>query len=150
MGKSPDDMLMLGYGLGKIDAEFEARERARRRSIRGLKIESVQLKDDKVYVRIRNMGSRSYFYFSIDLYEVLDKPVEKSHLFGFIREVKDKELLAGLITDLEIPINDFEDIELKPKNKLLKGRKYKIIISVDDVSLAYNFTVDEKGNIVPL
>ena len=54
-----------GYGFGRMDAERKIRKKAK-----ALAIESVSLKNDKVIVRIRNVGSECDFNFlSVSLHE---------------------------------------------------------------------------------
>jgi len=135
-----------GYGFGRMDAERKIRKKAK-----ALAIESVSLKNDKVIVRIRNVGSECDFNFlSVSLHECYTEPKEKSLLFGIIKISKSQEVLAGYATNEWIPMKDFREIELKPKNKLLPGRMYKVTVEWDDGAVAYNFTVDNKGNIIPI
>ena len=134
-----------GYGFGRGDAEREARGKAK-----ALAIESVSLKDGKVVVRVRNVGSECDFdYFGVYLYECYTKPKEKSLLFGLIKIPRSEEVLAGYATNDWIPVNDFREIELKPKSELLPGRMYKVSVDWGDASVAYNFTVDDEGNLIP-
>jgi hypothetical protein len=138
-----------GYGFGRIVAEREA-EREARRKAKALAIESVSFKGEKVVVRVRNVGSECDFdFFSVSLHELYTKPKEKSVLFGIIKISKSGEILAGYMTNDWIPMNDFREIELKPKKKLLPGRMYKVVVDWGDAAVAYNFTVDNKGNIIP-
>ncbi|MHA1593211.1 MAG: hypothetical protein ACTSXX_00575 [Candidatus Baldrarchaeia archaeon] len=137
---------MWGYGFGRMKAKRKAMGK-----IRALAIESVSIKDDKVIVRIRNVGSECDFdFFGVYLYERYTKPKEKRLLFGIIKIVKEEECLAGYVTNDWIPINDFREIELEPKSKLTPNRTYKIVVDWGDGAVAYNFTIDSNGNIVPI
>ena len=102
-----------GYGFGRGDAEREARGKAK-----ALAIESVSLKDGKVVVRVRNVGSECDFdYFGVYLYECYTKPKEKSLLFGLIKISKSEEVLAGYATNDWIPVNDFREIEISDDDR---------------------------------
>jgi len=135
------DGVVWGMGFGRRGTEREAK---------ALTIESVSLKDEKIVVRFRNVGGDCDFnYLGVYLYECYAAPKEKSFLGGIIKISKSQELLAGYVTNDWIPVNDFREVELKPERKLFPGRKYKIVVDWGDSAVAYNFTIDEKGRIIP-
>ena len=128
-------------GFGRRDAEREAK---------ALAIESVSFKGQKIVVRFRNVGNDCDFnYLGVYLYECYAAPKERSLLGGIIKISKSQELLAGHVTNAWIPTNDFREIELKPEKKLLPGRMYKIVVDWGEGAVAYNFTINDKGKIIP-
>ena len=135
------DGVVWGMGFGRRGTE---------REVKALAIESVSLKGEKVIVRFRNVGRDCDFnYLGVYLYECYAAPKERNLLGGLIKISKSQELLAGYATNDWIPVNDFREIELKPEKKLLPGRIYKIVVDWGDGAVAYNFTIDDKGEIIP-
>jgi len=133
--------VVWGMGFGRRGTE---------RRMKALVIESVSLKGEKIVVRFRNVGRDCDFDFlGVYLYERYDTPKEESLLGDIIKTSQSQELLAGYVTNDWIPMNDFREIELKPEKKLLAGRTYKIVVDWGDGAIAYNFTIDDKGGIIP-
>ena len=117
-----------GYGFGRVSAEEELEEVARRRGRGRLVVEVVGVYGNRVAVRLKNAGGRAVGWgdrwLSLRLYRVFKEP--RRERFLLFEVIKRAELVGKATIDEGLAPGEEKIVEVEARCELAGGEEYRL------------------------